>query len=243
MKITSLTPIILFAVLVLNLDVLSAQTFKKKRHSVTAIMGLANNMTTPFTQSPDPRLKIDYLNGDPIAIPVSFRYQYRMDHGNRLGIDVMGNRNPLYLKPSFFDPDFGFTGPSIALNSTMIGGNIHYSKAIDFKLIEIFGFLGFGVYAQFSDPNNAYTQDYSWYKNASPEFYPFAKAATHNALNNVLPMSTIGFGARLKHLEAGLNYQVSIGSPVNDFEYEGVRFTNNIRYRSLGYYVAYRVEF
>lgn len=243
MKIKSLPLLLLMVLSFLNLEIVNAQIFKKKRHSITAIMGLANNMTTPFTQSPDPSLKIEYVNGDPIALPVSLRYQYRMDHGNRFGIDVMGNRNPMYLRPSFYHPDFGFTGPSIALNSTMIGGNIHYSKAIDFKLIEIFGFLGFGAYAQFSDVNNTYTQDYSWYKNASPEFYPFAKAATHNALNTVLPMSTIGFGARLMHLEAGLNYQVSIGSPVRDFEYQGVRFTNNIRYRSLGYYVAYRIEF
>jgi hypothetical protein len=243
MKAKFLPLLILFALSVLAADRLNAQIFKKKRHSVNAMMGLANNMTTPFTQSPDPRLKIDYLNGDPIAIPVSFRYQYRMDHGNRIGFDVMGNRNPLYLRPSFYHADFGFTGPSIALNSTMIGGNIHYSKAIDFKLLEIFGFLGFGAYAQFPDANNAYTQDYSWYKNAIPEFYPFAVAATQNALKSILPMSTIGFGARLKHLEAGLNYQVSIGSPVNDFVYENVVFTNNIRYRSLGYYVAYRIEF
>ncbi len=89
----------------------------------------------------------------------------------------------------------------------MIGGNIHYSKAIDFKLLEIFGFLGFGAYAQFPDANNAYTQDYSvGIKMPVPEFYPFAVAATQNALKSILPMSTIGFGARLKHLEAGLNY-------------------------------------
>ena len=100
--------IVLYILSVFAANQLNAQTFKKKRHSLTAMMGLANNRTTPFTQSPDPKLKIEYLNSDQIAIPVSFRYQYRMDHGNRIGIDVMGNRNPLHLKPSFFDSEMGF---------------------------------------------------------------------------------------------------------------------------------------
>ena len=238
---------LLFKLLILVLGVsaqnLGAQTFKKKRHSLTAMMGLANNRTTPFTQSPDPKLKIEYLNSDQIAIPVSFRYQYRMDHGNRIGIDVMGNRNPLYLKPSFFDSEMGFTGPTIALKGTMVGGNIHYAKTVDFKLIEIFGFVGFGAYAQFSEFDRAYTSDYSWYKNAPEDFYPFAVAATDKALKSWVPTTSIGFGLRFKHLEGGLNYQLSVGSPVNDFEYQNVVFTNNIRYRSLGYYVAYRLEF
>jgi hypothetical protein len=58
-----------------------------------------------------------------------------------------------------------------------------------------------------------------------------------------MPMTTFGFVARFKHLEGGLNYQYSLVSPVNAFEYQGIRFNNNMRFRSVGYYLAYRFEF
>ncbi len=212
------------------------------RHSLTPMLGLASNSTSAFSISPDPSLRIDYLNGDNTRIPINLRYQYRMRHGNRLGVDILGNYNPLYVKPSFYSKDFGYVGPSV-LNQkgSMIGADVHYSKTIDIKLMEVFGFIGLGGYLQEAD--QTLTKDYSWYKNASADFYTFAVAATNQSVKRFLPITTFGFGARFKHLEVGLNYQYSLSSPINTFTYQGVKFENNLRFKSLGYYIAYRFEF
>lgn len=222
---------------------LYAEKIKGKRHNVTPMIGFAMNSTSPFTISPSPNLKIDYVNGDNFRIPLSLRYQYRMRHGHLLGLDVLANYNPLYLKPAYYSKDQnGFVGPSVLNQSgNMLGGDIHYSKVIDIKIIEVFGFVGIGGY--FLQPDNRLLGDFNWYKNADPEFYEFAVAASNNSSKKFLPVSTFGFGARFKHLEAGINYQYSLSSPVNSFEYQGVKFNNPIRFRSLGYYVAYRFEF
>jgi len=232
----------LCVVLCASVNAVQAKKNIEHRHSITPMLGLANNATTPFSISPNPMLKIDYVNGDNMRIPVSLRYQYRMSHGNRLGIDFLGNNNPMYVKPSFYTKDIGFVGPSVINHKgTMLGADIHYSKTIDIKLIEVFGFLGIGGYFQASD--NTLTADYTWYKNAAPEFYEFAVAASNNTVKRFMPITTFGFGARFKHLEGGLNYQYSLVSPVNAFEYQGIRFNNNMRFRSVGYYLAYRFEF
>ena len=219
-----------------------SQAFKKKRHSITPMIGLANNFTTPFSNSPSANLRIDYTNGDNQRIPLSLRYQYRMKHGNRFGVDFLCNYNPLTLNPKYYLENYGFVGPVVLAHSgSMIGGDLHYSKTIDIKLIEVFGFLGIGGYWQF--PDNQNTQNFDWYKDATPEFYEFAVASTNNSIKSFLPITIFGFGARFKHLEGGLNYQFSLTSPVNSFQYDGVEFRNEMRFRSLGYYVAYRVEF
>lgn len=221
---------------------LRGERIKGNRHKITPIIGFAFNSTTPFTISPSPALKIDYVNGDNFRIPLTLRYQYRMKHGHLLGLDLLANHNPIYLKPAYFSKDLNtFVGPSV-LNQKghMFGGDIHYSKVIDFKLIEVFGFVGIGGY--FLQPDNALAKDFSWYKNADPEFYTFAVAASYKSSKSFMPVSTFGCGARFKHLEAGLNYQYALSSPINSFEYNGVVFKNNMRFRSMGYYIAYRID-
>ena len=101
---------------------LQAKNKIEHRHSLTPMIGLASNSTSAFSISPDPSLRIDYLNGDHTRIPINLRYQYRMRQGNRLGFDVLGNYNPIYVKPSFYSKDFGYVGPSV-LNQkgSMIG--------------------------------------------------------------------------------------------------------------------------
>lgn len=219
-----------------------AQKFKGNRHSITPMVGIANNTSTEFSQSVSSTLKIEYMSGDAFRMPVGLRYQYRMRHGNRIGADLLGNYLPLMVSPSFRDAGYGYTGP-LVLNQkgTMLGGDIHYSKTIDIKVLEAFGYLGLGGYAL--QPLNDQTANYSWYIGATPEFYDFAVAATHNSVKKFMPITTFGFGARLKHLEAGVNYQYSLNSPINSFDYKGVTYNNNIRFRSVGYYVAYRFEF
>ena len=234
--------LVLVLLLLANVNGIQAKNKIEHRHSLTPMLGLASNSTSAFSISPDPSLRIDYLNGDNTRIPINLRYQYRMRHGNRLGVDVLGNYNPLYVKPSFYSKDFGYVGPSV-LNQkgSMIGADVHYSKTIDIKLMEVFGFIGLGGYLQEAD--QTLTKDYSWYKNASADFYTFAVAATNQSVKRFLPITTFGFGARFKHLEGGLNYQYSLSSPINAFTYQGVKFENNLRFKSLGYYIAYRFEF
>ncbi len=219
-----------------------AQKFKGNRHSITPMAGIANNTTTAFTQSVSSTLRIEYSNGDNLRMPVGLRYQYRMSHGNRLGADLLGNYLPLMALPSYRDGAYGYIGPMV-LNQkgTMLGGDIHYAKTIDIKVLEAFGYLGLGGYAL--QPLNDQTANYSWYVGATPEFYDFAVAATHNSVKKFMPITTFGFGARLKHLEVGVNYQYSLNSPIKPFEYKGVTYNNNIRFHSVGYYVGYRFEF
>lgn len=234
--------IVIVLIAFFNFGVTEAQVFKKKRHSITPMFGLANNSITPFSLSPSPDLKIEYSNGDNWRIPFTLRYQYRMNHGNRFGVDFLGNYNPIILTPKYYSAKMGYVGPTVLPNKgQMLGGDIHYSKTIDIKLIEVFGFIGIGGYWQF--PDNTQTENFNWYKNADSIFYDFAKASTFESARSFLPITTFGFGARFKHLEGGLNYQFSLMSPVNSFEYEGVTFRNHIRFQSLGYYAAYRFEF
>lgn len=219
-----------------------AQLFKNKRHSITPMVGYANNGITQFTIYPTATLKIDYFNGDEYRMPVTLRYQYKMNHGHKLGIDLLGNYNPISLHPASKDPILGFTGPVISPQlGSMYGADIHYSKTIDIKVIQAFGFVGLGAYYQPTDYSQ--TKDYSWYRHAPAEFYDFAVASTNNSVREILPITNFGVGARVKHIEIGYNYQISLNSPINSFEYNGVKFNNNLRFRSKGFYVGYRYEF
>lgn len=218
-----------------------AQQFTGKRHSITPIFGIANNYITPFSIMPNPSLKIDYSNGDELRTPVSLRYQYRMRHGIQLGIDFLGNYNPLSIHPAYYTQMGGFIGPHVPRDGTMLGGDFHFSKTIEIKLIEAFGFIGIGGYSQRFDNN--VTRDYSWYISAPSEFYEFAVASTNNTIKKFMPITKFGIGARFNHLEVGINREYSLGSPVKSFDYQGVNYENNIRFRSIGFYVAYRYEF
>jgi hypothetical protein len=81
------------------------------------------------------------------------------------------------------------------------------------------------------------------YKGASAEFYDFAPLVCNNSLKSFMPLVTFGAGVRFKHLEAGLNNQVSLASPVNSFAYNGFKHSVPLSWKSIGYYVGYRIEF
>jgi len=219
-----------------------AQKPGEKRHSITPIIGLASNTSTLFTISPNTDVKLDYLSGDEITLPITLRYQYKISNGNFVGVDVLGNYNTLYMHPAYHTQGYGYVGPAVISHAgTMIGGDIHYSKMVDLKLFHVFGIVGFGGYRQ--SPDNTYTKDYSWYKNASPVFYDFAVAATNNAIRKFMPITTLGLGFRYRHLELGVNYQYSLRSPVKSFEYQGIQYDNKLRFASKGCFVGYRFEF
>jgi hypothetical protein len=216
------------------------KAFTGKRHSITPMFGLANNSTTPFSISPTQSLIVGYYNGDELRTPVSLRYQYRMRHGIQLGADLLGNYNPLFFKPAFYYQG-SYIGPMVPRNGNMLGGDFHVSKTLKIKIIEAFGFMGIGGYSQQVD--NSMTKDYSWYINAPTEFYDFAVASTNNVTRKFLPITKYGFGARIKHLEVGLNREYSLLSPVKSFTYQGQSYENYSRFKSIGFYVAYRYEF
>jgi hypothetical protein len=222
-------------------DVVSKpKAFTGKRHSITPMFGLANNFTTPFSISLTQSLRFSVSNGDKFRTPISVRYQYRMRHGIQLGVDFLGNYNPMFLEPEF-NSQIGFIGPSMASGGNSLGGDFHVSKTIKIKIIEAFGFIGIGGYSQRLD--NSMTRDYSWYKYAPSEFYDFAVASTNNVTRKYLPITKFGFGARIKHLEVGVNREYSLLSPVKSFIYQGQKYENNSRFQSLGFYLAYRYEF
>jgi|GEM_PF-1417867 len=214
--------------------------FSGKRHSITPMFGIASNSTTPFSISPTQSLKVGYYNGDELRTPVSLRYQYRMRHGIQLGADLLGNYNPLFFKPAFYYQG-SYIGPMVPRNGNMLGGDFHVSKTLKIKIIEAFGFMGIGGYSQQVD--NSMTKDYSWYKNAPSEFYDFAVAYTNNVTRKYVPITKFGFGARIKHIEVGVNREYSLVSPVKSFTYQGRNYENNSRFQSLGFYLAYRYEF
>lgn len=216
------------------------KAFTGKRHSITPMFGLANNSTTPFSISPTQSLRFSVSNGDEFRTPVSVRYQYRMRHGIQLGVDFLGNYNPMVLEPEF-NSQIGFIGPHIPSAGNSLGGDFHVSKTLKIKIIEAFGFMGIGGYSQRVD--NSMTKDYSWYINAPTEFYDFAVASTNNVTRKYLPITKFGFGARIKHLEVGVNREYSLLSPVKSFTYQGQNYENNSRFKSIGFYVAYRYEF
>ena len=213
-----------------------------KRHSITPMVSLSNSSTSDFVLQVSPDLLCEYVSGETLNTPLALRYQYRMKKGNRFGIDYMNMYSSLLLRPKVKDNQLGFYGPTVpAFSSNLHGFNVHYSKAIDIKLLEVFGFIGAGGYL--GNSTNPLTADYSWYKNASAEFYDFAPAVTHNVIKPFIPMLNFGAGVRLKHLEGGINNQFSLSSPVKAIQYQGNTFQNNIRLKSIGYYIAYRWEF
>ncbi len=213
-----------------------------KRHSITLMASLSNTGINPFTLQVSPSLRCVYENGETINTPIAIRYQYRMKRGNRLGVDYQNMYCPISFHPQYQTNNFGFGGPMVpAVSSNLQGINFHYSKAIDIKLLEVFGFVGAGGY--FTGKSSTATTDYSWYKSASPEFYEFAPAVTHNVIKSFIPMLHFGAGVRFKHLEGGINNQFSLSSPIKPIEYQGATFNNNIRLKSIGYYIAYRWEF
>jgi hypothetical protein len=228
--------------LIIYLNPIWAQKPREKRHSLTPIIGLASNTSTLFTISPNNDVKIDYLSGDEIRLPITLRYQYKISNGNFAGIDILGNYNTLYMRPSYNTLSSGYVGPSVISHAgSMIGVNIHYSKTIDLKLFRVFGKFGLGGYRQ--NPDNTYTKDYNWYRNASPMFYDFAVAATNNTVRKFMPITTLCLGIRYKHIEFGLNHQYSLRSPVKSFEYQGIQYDNKLRFVSKGCFVGYRFEF
>ncbi|MFM6984859.1 MAG: hypothetical protein ACKOXF_12050 [Chitinophagaceae bacterium] len=221
---------------------LMTQNIKNKRHSITPILGIASNRSTLLTIAPNPNVKLDYLSGDNFRLPVSFRYQYQLKKSHYIGADLLGNYNPLDLHPAYNTQSLGYAGPIVVSHSgTMIGFDFHYSKTLNVKLFDIVGTAGLGGY--FQSPDNTLTQDYSWYRNASPEFYNFAVAATNNSVKKFMPITVLGIGIRYKHLELGVNLQYSLQSPVKGFEYQGIFYDNNIRFTSKGSYIGYRFEF
>lgn len=234
---------ILIIILILgSFNLIIAQNIKKNRHSLTPILGLASNRTTLLTIAPNSNVKLDYLSGDDLRLPVSLRYQYQLKNSHYFGADLLGNYNPLDLHPAFNAQGLGYAGPIAPSHSgTMIGFDIHYSKTLNVKLFDFVGTAGLGGY--FQSPDNSLTQDYSWYRNASPEFYEFAVIATNDAVRKFMPIAVLGIGIRYKHLELGVNLQYSLRSPVKGFDYQGVHYDNNIRFSSKGCFVGYRFEF
>lgn len=213
-----------------------------KRHSITPMLSLSNTSTSNFILQVSPTLLCEFTSGETLNTPLAVRYQYRMKQGNRLGFDYMNMYSSFAFTPKAKDNAMGFYGPMVpAFSSNLHGFNVHYSKAIDIKLLEIFGFVGAGGYLT-GKPNTS-TADYSWYRNASAEFYDFAPAVTHNIIKPFIPMLNFGAGVRLKHLEGGINNQFSLSSPIKTIEYQGNTFQNNIRLKSIGYYIAHRWEF
>jgi hypothetical protein len=219
---------------------LMADKPRKNRHSITPMLGIARNTTTPFTLSPAANLRIQYLNGDQLRNPFMLRYDYRLNKGSSIGGSLLLNHNPLYLNPQFNNGTF--IGPGIINHAgTMPGLTAHYSGSMSLGLVRIFGTAGLGAYRQ--QPNEALTSDYSWYKNAPAAFYDFAVASTYQSIRRVLPISALSAGVKLKQLEFSWVMQRSLLSPVRPFEYNGVAFKNNIRFRSSGFYVAYQLKF
>lgn len=234
--------LIIISLIIISFNSAVSQYIKNKRHSITPILGLASNRSTLLTIAPNANVKLDYMYGNDYRLPVALRYQYQLKSSHYIGADLLGNYNPLYLHPAFNTQGLGFAGPVVVSHAgTMLGFDFHYSKTINVKLFDLVGTTGFGGY--FQRPDNSLTQDYSWYRNASSEFYEFAVTATNNAIRKFMPIAVLGVGVRYKHLELGVNLQYSLRSPVKGFDYQGVNYDNNIRFSSKGCFVAYRFEF
>ncbi len=214
---------------------------KYPTHSIMSMIGLAGTGIGDYSLRVSHGLQVSYSSGDRMRTPIGVRYQYRMKKGHILGIDLMGIYNPIIITPQYLDAT-GFSGPAITCSQYMSGGNIHYSKTIDFKLIELFGMAGFGGYFTGNGPHDKVT-DFAWYKGGSTEFYDFAPVVTNNVLNKFIPVVAFGGGVRFRHLEVGLNNQVSLNSPVKNFTYNGYAHNVPLMWKSFGYYVGYRFEF
>ena len=236
-----------FAAMAANLSAIESKKPKPlqhnpPKHSITPMLSLSNTSVSEFLLQVSPTLQCKFQNGETLNTPIALRYQYRMKRGNRIGLDYLNMYSSLMFRPQTQDNTFGFYGPAVpAFSANLQGANLHFSKAIDIKLLEVFGFVGVGGYL--SGKQNPMTADYSWYKNSTAEFYEFAPAATHNVIKPFIPMLNFGAGVRLKHLEGGINNQFSLSSPVKNIQYQGTTFTNNMRLKSIGYYIAYRWEF
>jgi hypothetical protein len=219
---------------------LMADKPRKNRHSITPMLGIARNTTTPLTLSPAANLRIQYLNGDQWRNPFMLRYDYRLNKGSSIGGSLLLNYSPLYLNPQFNNGMF--IGPGIINHAgTMPGLAAHYSGSLSLGLVRLFGSFGLGAYRQF--PHETLSADYSWYKNAPAAFYDFAVASTHQSIRRLLPISILNAGVKFKQLEFSWVMHRSLWSPVRPFEYNGATFKNNIRFRSSGFYVAYQIKF
>ncbi len=212
------------------------------KHSFMPMLGLASTGINDYSLRVSHGLQVSYSSSDRMRTPLGIRYQYRMKRGNILGVDLMGVYSPVIITPQYLDAATGFGGPAMSNGQYMTGGNIHYSKTIDIKLLEVFGMAGFGGYFT-GVGNSAKTTDYAWYKDGGPGFYDFAPAVTNNALSKFIPVIAFGCGVRFRHLEGGLNNQMSLSSPVKDFTYNGYTHSVPLIWKSIGYYVGYRFEF
>lgn len=222
---------------------IASNTFAKyPKHSFMPMLGLASTGISDYSLRVSHGLQVSYTSGDKLRTPFGIRYQYRMKKGNIVGVDFLSVYNPLIITPQYLDASSNFGGPSMAAGKNMIGGNIHYSKTIDIKLIEIFGMAGIGGYLVANSTINN-TSDYSWYKDGGPGFYEFAPAVTNNVLKNFMPVVAFGGGVRFRHLEAGLFNQISMSGPVKNFTYNGYTHSIPLSWKSMGYYVGYRIEF
>jgi hypothetical protein len=215
---------------------------KYPRHSIMPMLGLASAGINDYSLRVSHGLLVSYTSGERMRTPLGIRYQYRMKKGNILGFDVTSLYNPIIITPQYLDGTSGFGGPAMTSGSNMVGSNIHYSKTIDIKLIEIFGMAGFGGYFTGYKTNNM-TTDYSWYQGAGPGFYDFAPVVTNHALKKFMPVIAFGFGVRFRHLEGGLHNQLSLASPVKNFSYNGYSHAIPLNWKSIGYYIGYRLEF
>lgn len=204
--------------------------------------GLANTGINNLSLRVSHGLQVSYSGGDRWRTPVSMRYQYRMKRGNILGTDFTVIYNPLIITPQYLDANSVFGGPSISAGHYMRGLNVHYSKTIDIKILEVFGMAGFGAYYN-GKQNNPGTSDFSWYKDANPEFYNFAPVVSDKALRKLMPVIVFGCGVRFRHLEGGINHQIALSGPVKDFTYNGYTHSVPLNWKSIGYYVGYRFEF
>lgn len=223
-------------------SLLTATYGKYPKHSFMPMLGLSSTGIGDHSLRVSHGLQVSYSSGDRLRTPLGLRYQFRMKKGNILGADISSLYNPIVITPQYLDAASVFGGPAMAYGRNMIGGNIHYSKTIDIKIIEAFGMAGFGGYFT-GNSGNAKSTDYAWYQNAGAGFYSFAPIVTNQALKRFLPVVVFGCGVRFKHLEAGLHNQVSLSSPVKDFTYNGYTHSVPLSWKSIGYYIGYRFEF
>lgn len=174
------------------------------KHSIMPMIGLSSAGITDYSLRVSHGLQVSYSSSDRMRTPLGVRYQYRMKKGQILGADFMGIYSPIIITPQYLDASTGFGGPAMSCGQYMTGGNIHFSKTIDIKLIEIFGMAGVGGYFT-GTGNSAKTTDNAWYKDGGAGFYDFAPTVTNNALKKFMPIVAFGFGVRFKHLEGGVN--------------------------------------
>lgn len=230
-----------FAIVVFGLSA-SGAFAKYPKHSIMPMLGLASTGINDYALRVSHGLQVTYTSGDRLRTPIGIRYQYRMKKGNIIGLDLVSVYCPMIITPQYLDASSGFGGPSMTAGRNMAGGSIHYSKTIDIKLLEVFGTAGFGGYFT-GARSNIMTTDYSWYKGADSGFYDFAPVVTNNAFRKFMPVIAFGFGVRFRHLEAGLHNQVSLSGPVKDFTFNGYTHSVPLNWKSIGYYIGYRIEF